>query len=111
MIVKTKKGDLPVRYGMNALAHFGDLTGKSMNEVMDGLGDLGKLKLSEVLAFIYVGFVDGANYKEEECKVISISDVGNMIDDDGDLLGKVTDVFQNNAAQEGEKKDEEVKKK
>lgn len=101
MIVETKKGKLPVRYGMNALAHFGDLTGKSMTEVMNVLGDLGNLKISEVLSFVYVGFVDGARHAKEECKVADPSEVGDMIDEDGELLSKVTDVFIDSAAQEG----------
>ena len=97
MVVETSKGKLPVRYGMNALAHFGDLTGKSMNVVMESLQDLGGLKLSEVLIFIYVGFVDGARWAKEECKVESIAEVGDMIDEDGELLEKVTTVFAGDA--------------
>jgi len=97
MVVETSKGKLPVRYGMNALAHFGDLTGKSMNVVMESLQDLGGLKLSEVLIFIYVGFVDGARWAKEECKVESIAEVGDMIDEDGELLEKVTTVFAGEA--------------
>ena len=93
MIVETKKGKLPVRFGMNALAHFGDLTDRTMNEVMSSLQDLGGLKLSEMLMFIYVGFVDGARWKKEECKVGSVEEVGDMIDDDAELITKVTAVF------------------
>ena len=75
MIVETKKGELPVRYGMNALAHFGDLTGKSMNVVMSSMGSLGDMQLSELLAFIYAGFVDGARWAKKECKVESVAEV------------------------------------
>ena len=102
MIVKTKSGDLPVRFGMNALAEFGDLTDKSMNEVMECLGDLGALKISEILAFIYVGFKDGAREKKEECKVKDIQEVGDMITEDQGLLGNVTDVFLDDATTDGE---------
>lgn len=93
MIVETKKGKLPVRYGMNALAHFGDLTGKSMNVVMKSMGDLGDMMLSELLAFVYAGFVDGARWAKEECKIESIEEIGDMIDDDAGLVNKMFDVL------------------
>jgi hypothetical protein len=89
MIVKTVKGDLPVRYGMNALAKFGDLTDKGMNDVMRCLGDLSKMKISEILAFVYSGFYEGARYAKEECKVSGPDEAGDMIDADGDLLTKM----------------------
>jgi len=105
MIVETSKGKLPVRYGMNALAHFGDLTGKSMNVVMSSLGDIGNLKISELLAFLYVGFVDGARFAGSECVIKSADEIGDMIDDDGELIGKVTNVFAGDSENvEGDKK-------
>ena len=89
MIVKTKKGDLPVRYGMSALSLFGDLTGKSMNVVMKSIGELGKMKISEVLALVYSGFMDGARWAKEECKIESVEEIGDMIDDDAELVNKM----------------------
>lgn len=86
MRIDTGRGKLPIRYGMNALAMFGDMTDKPMNKVMESLGDLTKLKISEVLAFVYVGFVDGAKKAGEECKVKSVEEVGDMIDEDPNLL-------------------------
>jgi hypothetical protein len=102
MIVETKKGKLPVRYGMNALALFGDLTGKSMNVVMESLGNFGDLKISELLAFVYVGFVDGARWAKEECKVGSVEEIGDMIDDDAELISKMFDVFSGDPVEGGE---------
>lgn len=105
MIVKTKKGDLPVRYGMNALAQFGDLTGKSMNVVMKSMGDLGDMMLSELLAFIYAGFVDGARWAKEECKIESIEEIGDMIDDDAELANKMFEAFNGDSEEvEGDSK-------
>ena len=105
MIVETKKGKLPVRYGMNALAHFGDLTGKSMNVVMQTMGELGDMKLSELLAFVYAGFVDGARFAGTDCKVKSIEEVGDMMDDDSDLLNRMFDAFNGDSEEvEGSKK-------
>ncbi len=100
MIVKTKKGDLPVRYGMNALAHFGDLTGKSMNVVMESMGELGDMKLSELLAFIYSGFVDGARWAKVECKVECIEEIGDMMDEDSDLVNKMFEAFNGDSKEE-----------
>jgi len=105
MIVKTKKGDLPVRYGMNALAIFGDLTGKSMNVVMKSLDSLEDLQLSELLAFVYAGFKDGARFAKEEFKIESVEDVGDMIDEDADLIGKMFEAFNGDSEEvEGESK-------
>jgi len=94
MIVETKKGKLPVKYGMNAFALFSDLTGKTMNQVMSSLGNLGALKVGEVLAFVYVGFVDGARYAKVDCVIKDVEEVGDMIDEDGGLLIKMTKAFQ-----------------
>jgi len=105
MIVKTKKGDLPVRYGMNALAIFGDLTGKSMNVVMKSLDSLEDLQLSELLAFVYAGFKDGARFAKEEFKIESVEDVGDMIDEDADLIGKMFEAFNGDSEEvEGDSK-------
>jgi len=105
MIVKTKKGDLPVRYGMNALAIFGDLTGKSMNVVMKSLDSLEDLQLSELLAFIYAGFKDGARWAKEECKIESIEEIGDMIDEDSELVSKMFEAFNGDSEEvEGESK-------
>ena len=105
MIVKTKKGDLPVRYGMNALALFGDLTGKSMNVVMKSMGDLGDMKVSELLAFIYAGFVDGARWAKTECKIESVEEIGDMIDDDAELVNKMFTAFGGDSEEvKGDKK-------
>jgi hypothetical protein len=94
MVVETSKGSLPVRYGMNALAKYGDLTGKTMNQVFDSLSDFKSLQLSELLVFVYVGFVDGARFAEEECKIKSIEEIGDMLDDDGGLLQKIINIYQ-----------------
>ena len=101
MIVETKKGKLPVRYGMNALAQFGDLTGKSMNEVMSCLNSLGDLKITELLAFVYAGFVDGARWAKEKCKIESIEEIGDLIDEDGELINKMFSIL-NGDSEDGE---------
>ena len=95
---------MPVRYCMNALAQFGVLTGKSMSQVTAALSDFGSLKMSEVLTFIYVGFVDGARKAGEECAVKGVEDVGDLVDEDKELLNKVLAVYadQSPPAEEGD---------
>jgi len=93
MIVKTKKGDLPVKYGMNALAKFGDLTGRDMNQVIERLNSFDNLSFSEMLAFIYAGFYGGATWEEVDCAIKSPQEVGNMLDDDSDLLKKMLEIY------------------
>lgn len=107
MRVKTKLGDLPVRYGMNALSKFGDIVDKPMNEAFECLQDLTALKLSEVLAFVYVGFVDGARFEKEECKVLDLEQVGDMIDEEPELLTSMIKAYADqsgNGEGEGKKK-------
>jgi hypothetical protein len=107
MIVETSKGKLPVRFGMAALAKYGDLTGRTMNEVMKSLQDLGKLKISELLALLYVGFVDGARFAGEECAVSSTDEVADMVDKDGELINKMISAFEG----DGEDEVKDTKKK
>ena len=104
MIIETGKGKLPVRYGWNALAKFGDLTGKSMDDVM-GL-DLTKMSVTDILTFIFVGFTEGARKDGEECKVKSIDEVGDMIDEDPSVISKVMEAFavMSKSDEEGDKK-------
>lgn len=109
MHIETSRGKLPIRYGMNALAMFGDLTDRSMNEVMESLRKLTQLKVSEVLAFVYVGFVDGARKAGEECLVRSVEDVGDMIDDDDTLLNKAIMAFSEDSTNGGEPGDDKKK--
>lgn len=91
MIIETSKGKLPVRYSWNALAKFGDLTGKTMDEVISL--DLPNMKLSDVLTFILVGFVEGARKAGEECKVSTAEEVGDLLDDDPGLMGKIMEAL------------------
>ena len=109
MIIDTGSEKYPIRYGMNALALFGDLTEQPMNKVMESLNDLTALKISEVLAFVYVGFVDGARKAGEECKVKDIDQVGDMLDEDAELLTKAISAFQEDS--ENEEEVEDTKKK
>jgi hypothetical protein len=53
-----------------------------------------------------VGFVDGARFAKVDCKIESPQEVGDMIDDDGELVNKMFNVFNGDS-----EKGEESKKK
>lgn len=91
MIIETGSKKLPVRYGWSALAKFGDSTGKSMDEVLEM--DITKMTISELLEFIFIGFTEGARKAGQECVVKDKVEVGDMMDDDPDLINKVMDAF------------------
>ena len=91
MIVETSKGKLPVRYGWSALAKFGDLTGRNMDDVLDL--DLTSMKISDLLNFILVGLEDGARKEGVECQIKGIDEVGDLIDEDPTVIEKVMDAF------------------
>jgi len=99
-MIKTTKGDLPVYFGMNALARFGDLTDKTMTQVLDTLSDMSTLKMSDMLAFIYSGFTEGARREKIECQIESVEMIGDMIDDDGDLITKVMTAYSKQSVPE-----------
>jgi len=104
MIVKTKKGDLPVRYGWSALAKFGDISGMTMDDVLEL--DLKKMKMSDLLRFILVGFQDGARYDGQECIFKSIEEIGDLLDDEPNVVEKIMDAFaeMTKAEEGGDKK-------
>ena len=106
MKVKTPLGNLPVRYGMNALRKIADDYGISMNEVMQL--DLNSRKMGEVFQFVYHGFLEGARLEGEECKVKSLDDVGDILQDDMKILEKCVEQFVEDMPQAN---GEEVKKK
>ena len=99
-MIKTTKGELPVYFGMNALARFGDLTDKTMTQVLDTLSDMSTLKMSDMLAFIYSGFTEGARREKIECQIESVEMIGDMIDDDGDLITKVMTAYSKQSVPE-----------
>jgi hypothetical protein len=100
MRVKTSKGDLPIHFGMNAMALFGDMVGKSMNQVLECVKSVGEMKISELLVFIYAAFAEGARKDGEECKVAVPSEVGDMLDEDMDMLGKIMDAYAKQSSSE-----------
>lgn len=91
MLIETSKGKLPIRYGWNALAEFGDLIDMQMDEIL--MLDPSKLKISQMIVFIFVGLKFGARKAEEECAVASAEEVGYMLDDNVKILGLAVEAF------------------
>lgn len=104
--VKTSKGDLPVNYGMNAMAMFSEERGIGINDVFNL--DYDKLNFMDLMALLYVGLKDGARKTKEDCKFESLEAFLDFADDEPDVIGKVAGVF---AGQQKESKGEEAKKK
>jgi len=79
----------PVKYGWNALATFGELTGT-------GLNDLDKfeteMKFSDVLYLIYAGLKEGARAEKKEF-VLTVEDVGDFLDKESGKIQEFLDVF------------------
>lgn len=111
MRVKTSKGELPVHFGMNTLATFGDLTNKSINEVMGSLRDMSSLKLSDMMKFFYASFIEGALEAGEECQITTPREVGSMLDEDTDLMTRMFTAYTKQSAPEDEVAPDEGKKK
>jgi hypothetical protein len=112
MRVKTSKGDLPVHFGMNTLAEFGDQVNKSMNDVMKSLSNMGSLKLSDLMAFFYAAFKEGAIEAGEECLVLDRREVGKMIDNDPEMVTKMLSAFsEQSSPEEGLAEEGDGKKK
>ena len=91
MIIKTKRGDFPIRYGWGALAKFGDAAGLSMDDVLKL--DMGKMRVSDLLHFLLAGFEDGARKAGEECKLKSIEEIGDLLDEDSTVMEKAMEAF------------------
>ena len=79
----------PVKYGWNALATFGDLSGT-------GLNDLDKfeteMQFSDVLYLIYAGLKEGARQSGKEF-TLTTEDIGNFLDEEMDKVQEFLDVF------------------
>ncbi len=90
----------PVKYGWNALAIFGDMTGS-------GLNDLDKFEknmtFSEVIVLIYAGLKEGAR-KEKKEFTLTIEDIGDFLDEDTDKVKEFIEVFTSQMPQAKKKK-------
>jgi hypothetical protein len=91
MRIETSKGGLPIRYSWNALRLIGDELNMTMNEMLTF--DLMNRKIGDTFTFVYYGFVEGARLEKEDCKVKSVEDVGDLLNDNPDILADAIECF------------------
>ena len=101
MTVETKLGDLPVYYGMTAMAKFADMAGISrddaLNKGLTGINDF------QIFIFIYVGFLEGARKEGVKCKVKSVEQIGDMLEEEPEIISRVMDVYVKQVSRPGDK--------
>lgn len=106
MIIKTSKGSLPIRYSWNALRKISDELSMSMNDIM--ALDLMSRPVNDVFVFVLHGFIEGARLEGEDCKVESLDDVGDLLNEDVSIMAKCIEAFAKDMspddAEEGKKK-------
>jgi hypothetical protein len=107
-MIKTSKGDLPIRYSWNALRLIGDALDLTMNEMLSF--DLMNRKIGDVFTFVYFGFVEGARLNKEECKISGIEEVGDLLSEDALILEKAITQFAEDMKMIGGKGEESKKK-
>jgi len=87
----TAGGKLPFSFGMNALSSFLDSEGLALAD----LGELGaNMKISTALNIVFYGFADG-HRREGVPFTLTPADIGDLIDDNPELLAQAMDVFAN----------------
>lgn len=87
----TTTGSLPFSFGMNALSSFLESEGLALAD----LGELGaNMKISTALNIVFHGFADG-HRREGIPFSMTPADVGDLIDDNPELLAAAMDVFAN----------------
>ena len=106
--VKSTFGELPVNYGMNAMALFSEMRGMSMTDTVNL--DAGRLGLTDYLTLLYVGLKDGARKAKEEFVFGSFEDFCDYADEHTEIVGDVASIFAGQQ-KEKEEKGEPVKKK
>jgi len=85
----------PVKYGMAALSEFLDSEGLALSD-MENLGK--NMSLTTALKLVYFGLKHGAR-KAGKDFALSLEDIGDMCDDDPDLLEKCMKVFSESMPQ------------
>jgi hypothetical protein len=99
-VIKINTKSYPVKFGFNALRHFTDLTGMTLNEISNIANDL---NLSHAIILIYVGLKDGARVTQEKFE-LSIDDIGDMLDDDNTIIEKMMSIFSKQMSGKSKKK-------
>lgn len=79
----------PVKYGMNAMSLFGDIT-KTRIEDIDLI--MTNMKFSEMRSLVYSGLIDGARSQKTDID-FTIDDVGDWLDEEFDKFNEFFQFF------------------
>ena len=79
----------PVKYGWNALAIFGELSGTGLNDLDKFEKDM---NFSDVLHLIYAGLKEGARSADKKF-LLTMDEIGDILDNDVDKIQEFMDVF------------------
>jgi len=80
----------PVKFGWNALATFGDLTGTGLNDLIKFSNEM---TFSEVLVLIYAGLKEGARASGVTFDIIQ-EQIGDWLDEDTGKVQEFIEIFQ-----------------
>lgn len=87
----TTIGELPFSFGMNALSAFLESEGLTLAD----MGDMGaNMKISTAINIVFHGFADGFRREGKEFDLTREA-VGDLIDDNPELLANAMEVFAN----------------
>lgn len=106
--IKSSKGDIPVNWGMNAIAIYSEMRNVKMDDVFNL--DYSKMNLMDFFALLYSGVVDGARKAKEDCKFESIEDFNDFLEEEAGFLAELKDVFAEQQGAGKETEGGEVKK-
>ncbi len=89
-IIETNERKYPVRFGVNAVREFSQMTGMTLNDLEKFGNDM---TLDHAITLMYCEFKDGAR-KEKVKFRYDVSDIADWIDEDQHLIEKVFSVFE-----------------
>lgn len=84
----------PVKFGFSALANFCKLANIPLSK-MDRLGE--DMTLETAFILIYCGLKDGARVTKKDF-TLTVDDIGDLLDDNPELLNDVMSAFSNSQA-------------
>lgn len=84
----------PVKFGMNTMALFGDMTGYRLAQ-MQSLGS--DLTMKDVIILMWCGLKEGARKQGDQFSA-TIEDVGDWIDDDPGSIAGMMNIYANSQA-------------
>ena len=90
-VIKHRRKQIYVYFGMAAISEFCDIQEISLNEFLkDGLNDM---KLSDSLTLAFVALKHGHRRAEQPFLLSDKDDLADMLDEDMSLLAKIMDII------------------